>query len=92
MLSKVSDFAKHTEKLQLKAGLWLMYTEEIVETIARYSPNELLEIIGKLVSLYKRNVLIGNIKKLFESYKLVPLETQRIKIRKKLQQWHISPD
>jgi len=92
MLSKVSDFAKHTEKLQLKAGLWLMYTEEIVETIARYSPNELLEIIWKLVSLYKRSVLIGNIKKLFESYKLVPLETQRIKIRKKLQQWHISPD
>lgn len=82
MLSKVSDFAEHTEKLQLKAGLWLMYTEEIVETIARYSPNELLWIIEKLVYLWKQGFFIGSPKKLFESYKLISAENQRIETKK----------
>ena len=90
MLSKVSDFAEHTGKLQLQAGLWLMYTEEIVETIARYSPNELLEIMGKLVSLWEKGVFIGSPKRLFESYKLVSVENQRIETKKKFQKWYTS--
>jgi len=90
MLSKVSDFAEHTGKLQLQAGLWLIYTEEIVETIARYSQNELLEIMGKLVSLWEKGVFIGSPKRLFESYKLVSAENQRIETKKKFQKWYNS--
>jgi len=90
MLFKVSDFAEHTEKLQLQAGLWLMYTEKIVETIARYSPNELLEIMRKLVFLWEKGVFIGSPKRLFESYKLVSDENQRIETKKKFQKWYNS--
>jgi hypothetical protein len=90
MLSKVSDFAEYTEKSQLQAGLWLMYTEEIVETIARYSPNELLEIMEKLVSLWEKGVFIGSPKRLFESYKLVSAENQRIETKKRFQKWYNS--
>lgn len=90
MLSKVSDFAEHTEKLQLQGGLWLMYTEEIVETIAKHNPNELLEIMEKLVSVWGKGVFIGSPKRLFESYKLVSVESQRIEIKKKFQKWYNS--
>jgi len=90
MLSKVSDFAEHTEKSQFQAGLWLMYTEEIVETIARYSPNELLGIMEKLISLWKKGVFIGSPTRLFESYKLVSVENQRIETKKKFQKWYNS--
>jgi len=67
MLSKVSDFAEYTENLQLQGGLWLMYTEEIVKTIATCNPNELLGIMEKLVYLCEKGVYIGSVKRLFES-------------------------
>lgn len=85
LLSKVSDFAKHTEKLQLQGGLWLMYTEEIVETIAKHKPSELLDIMEKLVSFWGKGVFIGSPKRLLESYKLVSAESQRIEAKKKFQ-------
>lgn len=88
MLSKVSDFAKRTKKLQFQGGLWFMYTEEIVETIAKQNPSELLGIIEKLVSFSGKGIYIGNIKRLFESYKLVSNETQRIETKKKFQKWY----
>jgi len=90
MLSKVSDFMKHTEKLQLQGGLWLMYTEEIVETIAKHNPNELLGIMKKLVAFWEKGVFIGSPKRLFESYKLMSVENQKIDSRKKFQKWYSS--
>lgn len=90
MLSKVSNFARNTEKLQPQGGVGLMYTEEIVETIAKYNPNELLEIMEKLVSFWEKGIFIGSPKRLFESYKLVSVESQRIEIKKKFQKWYNS--
>ncbi len=88
MLSKISDFAKHTEKLQFQGGLWLMYTEEIVEAIAKHNSNELLGIMEKLVSFWGKGIFIGSPKRLFESYKLVSDEKLRIDIKKKFQKWY----
>lgn len=82
MLSKIYDFANHTKKLKLHGGLWLMYTEEIVEAIAKHNPNELVEVMKELVSLWKKGIFVGSPKRLFESYKLVSVKRQRIDTKK----------
>ena len=90
MLSKISDFVENARKPQLKGGLWLMYTEEIVKIIAEHNPSELLEIMGKLVSLWTKGVPIGSLNKLFENYKLISAKSQRIEIKKKFQKLYNS--
>jgi hypothetical protein len=103
MLSKISDFSENIVKLKLqnnlesinlkkraKSGLWLIHTEEIVEVIARHNSNELLKIMRILVSLWKKGSYIGSPKRLFESYKLVPIESLKIEIKKIFQKWYNS--
>ncbi len=90
MLYKVSDFTKHTERLQLQSGLWLIYTEEIVEKIAKYNPNELLEIMGKLVSFWKKGCFVGSPKRLFESFRMISDKEKRIEVKRKFQRWYNS--
>ena len=89
MLSQISKFISQKKQLQAD-GLWLMYTEEIVEAIASYSPYDLQEIIKSLVNLWKNRVFIGSPKKLFETFKLVANKKQKQEIKKRFQKWYDS--
>ncbi|MEO0229867.1 MAG: hypothetical protein ABIM22_07745 [candidate division WOR-3 bacterium] len=107
MLSKVSDFVEGTKKFQLsrlsdppnkgvlrtfgKSDLGLMHTEEIVEAIAKQNPGELLEVMEKLIFLWKQGVFVGDLKRLFESYKLISDEGWRTKVKKKFQEIKLNP-
>ena len=90
MLFKFSEFVEKTEKFQLKDDLWLHHNEEIVEIIAENNSKKLLEIIRKLVSIWEKGIYIGSLKRLFESYKFVPIESIRIEIKKKFQKLYYS--
>jgi len=90
MLSKISEFIEKSKRTQLQGGLWLMHTEVIIETLARYNSNELLEVMKKLVSFWKEGVFIGSPKRLFENFKLIPNEEQRIKVKGEFQKWYNS--
>lgn len=90
MLSKVSEFLGKKKRVPPQEGLWLMHTEEIIETIARYNSNELLEVMEKLVSFWKKGVFIGSPKRLFESFRLIPNEEERLKVKRKFQKWYNS--
>lgn len=89
MLSQISKSLSRRKPLP-GDGLWLMYTEEIVEAIASFSPCDLKEIMGRLVNLWKNGAFIGSPKKLFETFKLVVNKKQRQKIKKKFQKWYDS--
>jgi len=88
MLSKISEFIEKSERAQLQGGLWLMYTEEIIEALARYNSDELLEAMKKLVSFWKKGTFIGSPKRLFESFKLIPNEEQRARVKREFQKWY----
>jgi len=90
MLSKISEFIEKSERAQLQGGLWLMYTEEIIEALARYNSDELLEAMKKLVSFWKKGTFIGSPKRLFESFKLIPNEEERVEVKREFQKWYNS--
>lgn len=90
MLSQISKFLAKKKHIHPWEGLWLMSTEEVVEAIVRHNPDEVLEIMEKLVSAWKKLAFIGNPKRLFESYKLISDNEQKLKIKKKFQEWHRS--
>lgn len=90
MLSKISEFLEKKKRVRPQEGLWLMYTEEIIETIARHNSNELLEAMEKLVSFWKKGAFIGSPKRLFRSFRLIPNEKQRTKVKKEFQKWYNS--
>ena len=90
MLSKISEFIEKSKRTQIQGGLWLMHTEVIIETLARYNSNELLEVMKKLVSFWKEGVFIGSPKGLFENFKLIPNEKQRTRVKGEFQKWYNS--
>ncbi len=90
MLSKISEFLKKKKRVQLQDGLWLTHTEEIIEALAIYNPNELLEAMEKLVSFWKKGIFIGSPKRLFESFRLIPNEEQRADVKGKFKIWYSS--
>jgi len=87
LMSKLFDFIKESRK---SIPLWLMYTEEIIEEIARHEPNELIEIMGKLIFLWEKGAYIGDLKRLFESYKLVTDEKLKVEIKEKIKDFYNS--
>jgi hypothetical protein len=88
MLSKISEFINETKRIPCQGGIWLMYTEEIIESLARYNSDELLEVMEKLIYLWKKGAFIGNLKRLFESFRLVPKEEQRAKVKRNFKKWY----
>lgn len=93
ILLNISNFVKNTKGLRAQGGLWLIYTEhteKIVETIAQHKPNDLLEVIENLIFLWKKGVFVGNLKRLFGSYKLLSAGNQKIEIKNKFQKLYNS--
>lgn len=90
MLFSISKFAEKKKSLQNKEALYLISTEEIVEEIAKSKPNDLLEVMKTLVDLWKKDVLIINIKKLFESFKLIQNDKKQKKIKNEFQKLYKS--
>jgi hypothetical protein len=90
MLSKVSDFVIQSKNTLPQGSLWLKHTSEIIDSIAKYDPDELLELMKQLVSFWKEGAFIGNPKRLFESYKLVSVESRKEEIKKEFQKWYNS--
>jgi hypothetical protein len=68
----------------------LQHTERIVEAIAKFNPNELTNIVEKLLHLWEKGAFIGDLKRLFESYKFVPSENKRWEIKEKFQELYNS--
>lgn len=89
MLSKISEFVEKT-KLKQSQRVWLMHTDKIIEALARYNLKELLEVMEKLVFLWKKGVFVGSPKRLFESFKLISNEEQRVEFKRKFQKWYNS--
>jgi hypothetical protein len=68
----------------------LPHTEKIVEAIAKFNPNKLTNIVEKLLHLWGKGAFIGDLKRLFESYKFVPSENKRWEIKEKFQELYNS--
>jgi len=81
MLSRISKYLESVEP-QNQIVLWLQHTEEIIEVIATYRPVELFPIVKNLVDFWKRRAYIGNLQKIFESYKLISDEKLKNDIKK----------
>ena len=90
MLNKISEFLKYREQLQSQGGLWLMNTEEIIEAIASHTPDKLLEVTKILVNLWGQGVFIGSPKRLFESFKFVSNENEKVEIKRQFKEWYNS--
>ncbi|MFX0203838.1 MAG: hypothetical protein ACFFCW_47675 [Candidatus Hodarchaeota archaeon] len=88
MLFQISEFVDQKNQLQALGGLWLMSAEKIVQVIANHNPDELLEVMEKLVSLWKKGVVIGSPKRLFETFRLVSDRNQATKIKRRFQKWY----
>ena len=88
MLEKITKFVGEKDNLMEEGGLWLWRTEEIVEKIAKLSPEDLIEIIEKLMQLSMKGVVAGNWIRLFKSYKQVPESEKKVEIKKKFRQWY----
>lgn len=88
MLSKISEFVEQSKQIQLQGDLWLMDTGEILETVAKYNSNELLEVMEKLISFWKKGAFIGSPKRLFESFRSVSNEEQKTEVKRKFQKWY----
>jgi hypothetical protein len=73
-----------------KQNVWLRSTEEVIEAVAEHKPNELLEVMEKLLHLWTKGVFIGSHKRLFETFRLVLDEKQKEEIKRKFQEWHVS--
>jgi hypothetical protein len=52
-------------------NLWLSESNKIVNVIANKYPEELIETIRKLAALWNQGAFIGDIKTLFESFKII---------------------
>ncbi len=85
MLENISEFLKEKSHFKFHNGVWLLYTEEIIEEIAKIQSKDLLKIMEILINLWKKGAYIGNLKRLFESFKLISDEKQKIKIKKEFQ-------
>ena len=89
MLSQISKFSGQKARLST-GGLWLDYTEEIIEAISNCRPTKLQEVVENLMDLWKNEVYIGNPKKIFESFRLVQNKKRRREIKKKFHKWYDS--
>lgn len=85
-LHRVHQFMNAGKGQSAHASVWLYSTEEIVEAIAAKSPENLLEVVEGLVGLLLKRVPLLNVKRLFESFNLVPDEKLKTKIRPKFQE------
>ena len=85
MLNNISKFLKRKEAFQYQGIVWLVATEKIIEEIARSRPKILLKIVKTLIDFWKKGIYIGSPKKLFESFKLIQDEKQKVKVKKEFQ-------
>jgi hypothetical protein len=85
MLDKISKFVDSERQ-----PVWLMETEEIIEAVAERMPDKLLELMEKLVRLWRNRVFIGSHKRLFEAFRLVLDKDLRMEIKGKFQRWDDS--
>jgi hypothetical protein len=56
--------------------LWFHHPEEIIEAIAIHDPKSLPPILEVLMSISLRHGYVGNLTKIFSSYKKAPVELQ----------------
>ncbi|MCL4399842.1 hypothetical protein M1506_01030 [Patescibacteria group bacterium] len=71
-------------------NLWLMEMEELTPSIASYQPESLLEIMGKLVDLWKRGVFIGDLNRIFASFRAIINDNDRQVAKQRFQEWYRS--
>lgn len=90
LLDRIAESIDKEKHLQPRDGMLLICTEEMNKAIAEYSPNELVEVMEKLVNLWNKGMHIGELKILFESYRLIKDEKQKIIIKQKFRKMHDS--
>lgn len=90
MLDKIDEYLSSEKQLQANSGIQLMFTEEIIEAIAKDNPNELLEVMRKLVNLWKKGLFIRSIDRLFETFRLMSDEMTKIKIKEEYKKLYVS--
>lgn len=85
MLKQVSYVAESESQVVARGGIWLLYAESIIEAVAMERPSELAGLMKNLVTLWKSRVWIGDLRRLFESYRLVSDKKRRTEIRSEFQ-------
>lgn len=56
---------------------WLLSTHEVVEEVARNSPEDLLDILQRITQIVSKGIYIGYLETIYKSYTLVKNETDR---------------
>ena len=90
LLDRITEAIGLRKHVQPRDGILLMCTEGIIKAIAECNPDELVEVMGKLVNLWKKGMYIGKSKIIFESYKLIKDEKQKIVIKQKFRKMYDS--
>jgi len=88
LLDQLSRFIDSKKQLNIRGGLWLVSTEEVMMAVAKHRPNELTKLMEKLVYLWKKGVFVGSPKRLFETFGLVSDYNQKTEIKGKFQEWY----
>lgn len=72
---------KWKEKFSIQDHAWLLTAQEIIEEIAKVSPNDLLEILRLITDVVSANIYVGQLEKIYTSYLLVPNREEGLKMR-----------
>lgn len=93
---------KWAPKYDVRQHAWLLTTHEIVEEIAKVSPQNLLEILHQVTSIISHGIYVGYLETIYKSYLLVPDKDQGMKmhpeilkmyeVAKKLDRFEKLPD
>lgn len=81
MMHGIVIYVRRTVAKKKHVDLWIDGTEEIAKTLAVRNPTKLVSIIKLLVWLWNRGAFIGDIKLIFESYKMIRNPRMRLAVR-----------
>jgi hypothetical protein len=82
ILSYVLRFAPEYD---IQQHAWLLTTHEIVDEIAKSSPKDLVVVLTLITEIVSRNIRIGYLDKIFQSYLLTPEKEEREQMRTEIQ-------
>lgn len=85
MIEKVNEYVKGDEAIA--RNTWID-SEIVIQYIARNKPILLIDLVGKLVSLWKLGAFVGDPKDIFEVYKFVQNPKTKKQIKDKFTAWY----
>ncbi len=75
---------KWAYKFDIREHAWLLSAYEIVDEIAKTSPDNLIEVLSLLTPIINRGIYIGNLETIYKSYLLVPDKDKSLAMRPKI--------